>query len=69
MRRDRLSLAQALQQEHLREDRDSLQENAERPKDLEQSKLVVEQQGQHCAPAQQIFKPDRVNVHFHARAA
>ena len=41
MRRDRLSLAQALQQEHLREDRDSLQENAERPKDLEQSKLVV----------------------------
>lgn len=69
MRCDRLRLARALQQEHLRQYRDRLQEDTVGPEHLIHGEVDVKQERKHCRNPEEQVKTNGVNVHLVARTA
>lgn len=56
-----LGFACPLEHEELWQDRDRLEENGERPQDLGEVEVVIENEGQYDAGTQQVFNAERVN--------
>ena len=61
MRRDRLCFSGPLKHEKLRENRHRFQKDRERPKDFYKRELVVEEQGQDQARADEVLDAEGIN--------
>ena len=62
VRGDRFCLAQALQQKHLRQNGDGLEEDTVRPEDFLHIEFVVEEKRKDRRGTQQPFQSDRIDV-------
>jgi len=60
VRRDRLGLARSLEHEKLRQDRDALEPDGERPNELKRRVSVVEQQCQNCHGGNEVRQPEGI---------
>ena len=60
VRRDRLGLAHPLEHEQLREDRDGLEEDGERPQELGDDEGVVEEEREYHARRDDVLDAERV---------
>lgn len=61
MRCDCLRLARPLQHEELRENSNRLEEDGERPQNLREAELVVEDEGEDEAGADEVFNLEGIN--------